>query len=314
MANPQVDSSPQLEPLGYAGADLNRSGRRATGLGVVSICIACLSLAWNCIGENAAVRRIESAYHVAAILRQQQKAVQAASARIQQQQAVANGIQFRALKPKEISGVLDYINSELAKRSVSLNEAQSRALRKLLSQDGQKLIDPSVPLGSQREGQLQMVMPLPSGSGSVLILVNHGSAYSMYRIRLDQAGTETPYSATPLLQNTTSPAPSPGQVQMVFQRWYRGGVVLTVIFGVGALLAILLLVAGVRLVQMNPRGLSLHWWYAGAKLAVGAGAVIFGFRASQIGVTPDIGFYVALALVGCVYPICLLFMLRQVRV
>src|SRR5271170_572919 len=113
MADLPAESSPQPQPLGYAGANTDRRRPRITPLAIVSICIACLSLAWNGNGEIQAVRRIQTAIQGPVMMQAQQKAQQAMATRLQQQaiaiQAASASVEFRALTDSEFANVVSFI-------------------------------------------------------------------------------------------------------------------------------------------------------------------------------------------------------------
>jgi hypothetical protein len=229
-------------------------------------------------------------------------------------QAASEGMKFRRLTPGEITGVIAFINSELQRRGAVLNDAQSAGITKLLSQDGQKLVDPAVPLGSKTPGQLQMIMALPSGYHSILLAVNHGSGFAIYRTRFDSAGNQTPYLvAPPQPQFTPTPMLQTAHIQQMFRRRYVEGWISACTFGIGGLAAIVLLFGGVRLLQFNPQGIRLHWIYVAVKLAIGAAAVIAWIVLSQSNNYWNVDFDMVFALVGCVYPICLIFILPRLK-
>ena len=313
MPDSPTESSPKPAPLAYATADIDQRAPRVMPLAIVSICIACFSLLWNCLGETSAVHVIQMALRTPAIMQAQQRA-QAMAAQMQQRaasQTAGAGISFRALTPQEIENVISYVNSQLQRRAALLNDAQSATLRKILSQDGQQLIDPDVALGSQIPGQLQMVLAWPSGHGSILLAANHGNAYTMYRTRLDASGIQTPYPKTPTF-NFTPPAPiSTAQIQRLTHQQLVDGSLIALLFGVGVLMAAVLMAGGIRLLQMNPQGLRLHWFYLCTKITVGTAVLIFSACASNS--SRDDDSLLVFALIGYVYPVSLIFVLPRLK-
>jgi hypothetical protein len=287
-------------------------------LAIVSICIACFSLLWNCLGESSAVNVIQNALRTPAIMQAQQR-VQAMAAQMQQRaagittQPVPTGISFRALTPQEIANVINYVNSQLQRRAALLNDAQAATLGKILAQNGQQLIDPTVPLGSQIPGQLQMIMAWPSGHNSILLAANHGNAYMMYRTRLDASGIQTPYPTTPSFKFTPPPPISTARIQRLAHGQLVDGSLTAVLFGVGVLMAVVLMAGGIRLLQMNHQGLRLHWFYLGTKIAVGAAVLIFSACVSSSSSNDDDALLV-FALIGYVYPVSLIFILPRIKI
>ncbi|MGD0389231.1 MAG: hypothetical protein ABSC42_09775 [Tepidisphaeraceae bacterium] len=315
MAEWTTGDSRGIEPLGYASAGLYRQHPLVTAVGIVSICVGSLGLLFDCVSEHSAVGELRAANQATAQM--QQLAVRRAQSLAAGMKAAASQpTAFRALTPAENSATIDYINKELDSRNHdSLDEAQRNALVKMLSKDGQGLIDPDVPLGSQTPGRLQMVRAWASGNHSVLLAANHGSPYNIYRTRLDAAGNQTAYPTIGLSNFSSNPIPppmtiTPQQNQQILHDQYISAMLSAIIFGINAILAIILLAAGVDLLKSNPRGIRLHWAYAAIKLplsiAVGT-SVLTTYFATQMPLEFPLG--TPLALVGCLYPISLLIVL-----
>jgi len=306
-----------IEPLGYASAGLYRRPPLVTVVGIVSICVASLGLLFDCISERSAVGEMRRVIQAPAQLQQMaaRRAQSLAAMKAAMSAAASQPTAFRALAPAEISSTIDYINKELDSRSRdSLNEAQKKALAKILSKDGQGLIDPDVPLGSQTPGKLQMVRAWASGNHSVLLAANHGSPYNMYRTRLEADGRESAYPTIRRPSFAPSPIPPPMAVtqqnQKIQHDQYVSAFLSAIVFGISALLAILLLAAGVYFLKSDPRGIRLHWAYAAIKLplsiAMGT-SLLSTYFATQMPLRFPLG--TPLAFVGCLYPISLLIVL-----
>jgi hypothetical protein len=317
MAESTTSDSRGIEPLGYASAGLYRRPPLVTAMGIVSICVACLGLLFDCISEHSAVSEMRRAIQAPAQMQQMValRAQRMAAIKAAMKAAASQPTAFRALTPAQISATIDYINKELDSRNHdSLNEAQRNSLVKMLAKDGQGLIDPDVPLGSQTPGRVQMVRAWASGNHSVLLAANHGSPYNMYRTRLEADGRETAYPTIgrPNLPPTATPPPMvfAQQNQKLYHDEYVSALLSAIIFGISALLAVVLLAAGIYLLQSNPRGIRLHWAYTTIKLPlsmIAGTGVLSTYFATQMPLQFPLG--TPLAWVGCLYPISLLIVL-----
>jgi hypothetical protein len=319
MTQQPTSTSGSIEALGYAATHLNRRTPLVTTVAIVSICVAGLSLAINCIFENAAVSAMQQVVCAPA---QMHQTMAARSQRIAAAMRTASSQPaMRALTPAEISQVIVYINKLLGAESggLALSDAQKKTVAKLLSQQGQQLIDPDTPLGSQTPGKLQMIRAWPSSDHSVLLAVNHGSALRVYRMRIDAAGHQSAFpsiprpnfSPSPFLAGT-APAPLTLQNQQIIQGQYISALISAIVFGINAILNIPLLAAGVYLLKSNRRGVQLLWIYVAIKLPL---AVVTGtnfltnYFATQMPLHFPLG--TSLTFVGCLYPISLLIILRS---
>jgi len=323
MAERTTGDSQRIEPLGYASAGLYRQHPLVTVVGIVSVCVGSLGLLFDCYCEHAAVGELRPALQAPGVILPPAQMQQMAARRAQNlaamnaamKAAASQPTAFRALTPAEISAAIDYINKQLDSQSrISLNEAQRNALVKMLSKDGQGLIDPDVPLGSRTPGKLQMVGARAIGNHSVLLAANHGSVYNMYRTLLGADGRESAYppiGPASLAPNPVLPPMAIPQPNQKLQRdRYVSALISAIVFGISALLAIMLLAAGVYFLKSDTRGIRLHWTYAAIKLplSIAAGtSLLTTYFATQMPLRFPLG--TPLAWVGCLYPISLLIVL-----
>jgi hypothetical protein len=293
-----------LEPIGYATAELNRRPTLVTAVAVMSICVGSLSLAFNCFCENYAIARMQLSVRSAA---QIQRLVAMQTARVAAaRMAATSQPTFRALTAAEIDGAINYFDAQLLARgnAGSLNVLQKAALKVLLSKTGQVLVDPDVPLGSQISGQLQKAMIVLNGDGSVMIAVNHGSPFSIGRVWIDNAGHQSFPVRIPSPPQFLAPLMTSAQYQQIFHDQHISALISAIIFGISALLAILLLPAGVYLLRMNPRGIWLHWVYVAIKLPlslVAGTALVSIIMPTRVPLLEPL--HTPLTAVGCAYSI-----------
>jgi hypothetical protein len=288
---------------------------------IISVCVACLSFFINGCLELGALQQLshvkeETAQTQQGLMRRAQIMANynAPSPEIVKPPSVRRP--FRALTPQEISGVLKYINAQVSSSSANaLTKTQTEALTKRLSTEGQNLIDPDSPLFSESPGKVQLVRAWIDSDHCLSIVVRYGSALDVMRLRLDAAGLELHQKISPVVSPRLNPVPPmlslpPSQVVSMYQGDYVSALASTVISAIDLLLAVLLFIAGILLLLWRPRGIPLHWVYASLKLLLSIFVATPIFTA-WLGSSEQLIFLLGgkWALLGCVYPIALLFFL-----
>lgn len=313
---------PVAEPLAYAEADLNRRPPLVTIVAIISMCIACLSLLVNGLTLRSAIGSLREAINgpakaqqmIALNARSQAQAVTRMKA---EAQAEASRAPMRALTSQEIIQALSYINRQLAMRSkiAELTGPQRQTLTRLLSTNGQRWIDPNIPLGSVTPS-FQVVRAQMDGDRSLVLVIDHGSDFDVGVMHIDSAGREQ-FSTPPgvrrlnMMIRGLNTGAQVRRYQQYYHDQYVAALISIILLGIYLLLPFPLLVGGIYVLLRKARGVRLHWIYVWVKLLVGfvvATSLIFSLFPTQAPL--EIGLNTPWVLLGCYYPLALLFVLR----
>lgn len=300
-------ASSQTSTLEYVAPGLHRRPPLVTVVAIISICVACLSL---CANAEYIKSALDAAHRAAAGpgIWMVRSAAQA--------NAIARRPVLRALTQAEISSALDYLDKQLGAVGAgdSLTAAQRQTLTRLLSTNGQTLIDPAVQLGSQGAGGVQIVR-VGIRNQVLSIAIRHGGALGISGIRLDAAGQvlslRSRPSLTPGPTNGMPPATIPPTTLQMFHDQYVSAILSAAVSGINLIVAAILIAAAACLLTQRPWGMRLHWVYVAIKLPL---SILSGtdYLPAWFGISDHLIFPLgsAYAWVGCAYPILLLITLR----
>jgi hypothetical protein len=319
-----------IHPIGYASSGLVHPRRDPLVVVVVVLncCIAIVGIFYSGIFALQSYGEVERAHHDAISFQQGYARRQATYAAILNAPAwtppasykpTSAPSSFRALTPPEISDALNLVLRRLDSSHLSphLSPAQIKTLTKLLSTTPQKLIDPTIPLGSEISGHLQIVRPFLSNDGSLTVTINRGSPANLSRICLDAAGQEvptrsvfTPTPGPPPIAYNLPPLPQPAVILQQYSGQARAAMWSTTRYGVSLVLDLLLLVAAVFLLNSSRKGIWLLWLYVVLKLSIVAveGTPLMTMLAGD----GDASLFGKVPIVAsAIYPAALIVILRQ---
>lgn len=321
------DARSKVKPLDYASAGLGRRSRLVTTIGILSICVSCLSLLVGGWCEHVALEEMSLLTQDVAIRKQNAatNAAQVAAAAAQAAaiaRAAATRPAPRALTENEIAEVIRYIQSRShvgRLQSGPLSPAQIKTLTRMLAAPGQSIIDPQIPIGSQDVngiGYQWAPLAFVYRDGVLYLKIEHGGAWgdTKFSTQIDSAGNE-------LETNVSLPADKypmgswlPVDLQLIgeFQELIVKAVLASILLAINLALALLLFVAAVLLLGSKPRGVQLHRLYVLMQIPasiVGWLAFMWMLGQSPVGILLP---YAAIpGLLGCAYPLLLLMVLRK---
>ncbi len=190
-----------------------------------------------------------------------------------------------------------------------LNPQQQKTIRQMLKGPAQQLINRT---GGGAEAAAQILTAMSFPDGSAMIQARYGPTVST--LMLDSAGQVTNSTTT------NSAVPTRTAIRKVNLRW----VFIALASSAANLgVAIFLLVAGILVLRQSRRGATLHWIYAALKIplvvlaTVAAAEVGYLFFSSMPSAGPARSTFPAAtimaapAILGLIYPIALLFILRS---
>ncbi len=215
------------------------------------------------------------------------------------------------LNQRQIQGVFQRIKMF----GGQLTPAQIQTLTQTLNNPGEQLV---VPMGNGIDPATEITSAQMLADGSVMITSMHGGSYSM--LNLSSSGQVT--SSMTSTANTTNFATSRTSIRKI--SWSVSiTAVAAAVASVG--LAIYLLICGIMVLRQSPRGRKMHWIYVAFKIPLEIfSGLAMGWFFSEFtsnvsgGSAQSLGFSIismVWILMGCVYPIALIFVLssRTVR-
>lgn len=314
MAQEPRDNPRMAGPIEYASAQGFRRSSPVTVVAIISICVAVLSLLFNGLLLRITITRL---YRAQSLQGQMQQMIAARNQKMAQLSAgnpATHPFQARALNSKEISRVMDFIGKQLGADvgGESLTIAQELTLTRLLSQDGQQLIDPNTPLVTQRGPQTQSAFARMDRDHVLSLDIFHGRFFNQIHINPDGKESHVTTPTTPTPFSTPAPPPLTAQNQKILHNQYAAAWASIAIYSINLLLAILLIFGAIYLLRRNPRGIHLHWIYVVCKplICILASTEIF---TSYFGIENSLQFPLdtSVTLLGCFYPLVLLIFLRS---
>lgn len=309
-----------IEQFGYSAASYRRTPFGTT-VAIINICVASLGLlTWGAF-EHATLNELLQ------VDRARQRAQQTAAGRAtlfanaevlskaaaDRASKLAPGeSSYRALKPDEVTNILDRIQTQLASPTGigAFTRAQRSVLSERLSSDGQKLIDPNVPLGSDIPGRLQVIRAFVDQQGVLSLYVNHGNG-NFYFSRLNPTGTDlgarisSAWTMSRPLPTTLTP-----QMLQNYHVQYIRALAVVLVQAVNILLSALLFVAGFCMLMSYRQGIRLLWLYVALQIMA---CIVEGtpFLRTVFGTSIPVELppvYFPLVVLSGIYSICMLFM------